>query len=103
MCDLDRNRDMTKLEAYISERPTYADLRKRSYADWALEELLTDVIAEMEKPPYYISGEEEIPISDIIEAFIEKMKYFRDIAKPGNKLMFNVAVQEAESLSTLFM
>lgn len=99
MCN---ERDMTKLEAYILTRPKYADDRRQAYADWALDDLLTDVIAEMEKPPYYISGEEEIPITDIIEAYIEKMRYFRNIANPGKKLMFQIAVREAESLNLLF-
>lgn len=100
MCD--RQRDMTRLEAYLEERPKHADQRIQAYADWALDELLLDILAEMEKPPYYISGEEEIPVEDIIEAFIEKMRYFRKIAKPGNKLMFGVAIKEAESLNRLF-
>ena len=102
MCEIDKRRDMTKLEAYISDRPQHADVRIQAYSEWALDELLEDVITEMEKPPYYISGEEEIPITDIIDAFIEKMRYFRKIAKPGKKLMFNVAVKEAESLRLLF-
>lgn len=102
MCESDNRHDMTKLEAYISERPDYSNIRLQAYADWALDELLVDVIAEMEKPPYYISGEEEIPIPDIIDAFIEKMRYFRKIAKPGKKLMFNIAIKEAESLRLLF-
>lgn len=100
MCD--RQRDMTRLEAYLAERPKHADQRIQAYSDWALDELLLDILAEMEKPPYYISGEEEIPVEDIIEAFIEKMRYFRKIAKPGNKLMFSVAIKEAESLNRLF-
>lgn len=99
MCD---RRDMTKLEAYILTRPKYAEVRKQAYADWALDELLSQVIAEMEKPPYYISGEEEIPISDIIETFRDQMRAFRDIANPGKKLMFQIAIREAESLSMLF-
>lgn len=102
MHDLDSSRDMTKLEAYLLERPTYANVRKDAYAEWALEELLTDVIAEMEKPPYYISGEEPIPIPTIIDAYCDKMRYFRKIAPPGKKIMFQIAVKEAESLSTLF-
>lgn len=102
MCDTENSRDMTKLEAYLKERPRYANLREDAYAEWALEELLTDVIAEMEKPPYYISGESPIPISEIIEAYANKMRYFEKIAPTGSKLMFRVAVREAESLSTIF-
>lgn len=102
MYDLDSSRDMTKLEAYLLERPTYADVRKDAYAEWALEDLLCDVITEMEKPPYCISGEAPIPIPEIIEAYCDKMRYFRKIAPPGKKLMFNIAVKEAESLSMLF-
>lgn len=99
MCD---SRDMTKLEAYILERPKYADVRKQAYSDWALDELLTDVLAEMEKPPYYISGEMEVPITDIIESFLLRMRHFRKLAKPGKKLMFQIAVKEAESLNMIF-
>lgn len=102
MCEYNSSKDMTKLEAYLLERPSYANVRKDAYAEWALEDLLFDIITELEKPPYYISGEEPVPIQEIIEAYIEKMRYFRRIASPGKKLMFNIAVKEAEGLITLF-
>lgn len=99
MCD---EKDITKLESYILTKPRYAEFKQQAYADWAMDELLEDVMTEMEKPPYYISGEEEIPIIDIIDSFINKMQYFRELANPGKKLMFNIAVKEAESLRLLF-
>lgn len=102
MCYRDNNKDMTKLEAYLAERPSYADLRKDAYAEFALEDMLEAILAEFEKPPYYVSGEQEIPILDILECYAQKMRYFRKLANPGKKLMFNVAVKEAEGLIMLF-
>lgn len=102
MCYRENSKDMTKLEAYLAERPSYADLRKDAYAECALEDMVGAIIAEFEKPPYHISGEEEIPILDILECYAQKMRYFRKLASPGKKLMFNIAVKEAEGLITLF-
>lgn len=102
MCYRENSKDMTKLEAYLAERPLYADLRKDAYAECALEDMVGAIIAEFEKPPYHISGEEEIPILDILECYAQKMRYFRKLASPGKKLMFNIAVKEAEGLITLF-
>ena len=102
MCYRENSKDMTKLEAYLAERPSYADLRKDAYAECALEDMVGAIIAEFEKPPYHISGEEEIPILDILEYYAQKMRYFRKLASPGKKLMFNIAVKEAEGLITLF-
>ena len=102
MCYRENSKDMTKLEAYLAERPSYADLRKDAYAECALEDIVGAIIAEFEKPPYHISGEEEIPILDILECYAQKMRYFRKLASPGKKLMFNIAVKEAEGLITLF-
>ena len=102
MCYRENSKDMTKLEAYLTERPSYADLRKDAYAECALEDMLEANLAEFEKPPYYVSGEQEIPILDILECYAQKMRYFRKLANPGKKLMFNVAVKEAEGLITLF-
>ena len=103
MCDFENEKDMTKLEAYLKTKPTYADSRRRAYADVAIDDLVREIIIEMEKPPYYISGEMPIPIQDIIEAYINKMRYLRNIAPIGKRLMFNVAISEAERLSKLFM
>lgn len=103
MCDFDNERDMTKLEAYLVTRPLYADARRRAYADVAIDDLVTEIMIEMEKPPYYISGEMSIPIQDIIDAYINKMRYLRDFAPVGKRIMFNVAIEEAERLSKLFM
>ena len=102
MCYRDNSKDMTKLESYLAERPSYADLRKDAYAECALDDMVGAIIAEFEKPPYHISGEEEIPILDILECYAQKMRYFRKLASPGKKLMFNIAVKEAEGLITLF-
>ena len=102
MCYRDNSKDMTKLETYLAERPSYADLRKDAYAECALEDMVGAIIAEFEKPPYHISGEEEIPILDILECYAQKMRYFRKLASPGKKLMFSIAVKEAEGLITLF-
>ena len=102
MCYRENSKDMTKLEAYLAERPSYADLRKDAYAECALDDMVGAIIAEFEKPPYHISGEEEIPILDILECYAQKMRYFRKLASPGKKLMFNIAVKEAEGLITLF-
>ena len=99
MCD---DRDMTLLETHFLTRPKYADNRRQAYAEWAREELCSEVMAELEKPPYYISGEPEISLQDIVETYIGKMRYYRDIAKPGKKLMFQIAIREAESLNLLF-
>lgn len=99
MCD---ERDMTMLEAHFLTRPKYADNRRQAYAEWAREELYSEVMKELEKPPYYISGEPEISLQDIIDTYIGKMRYFRNIAKPGKKLMFQIAIREAESLNLLF-
>jgi hypothetical protein len=99
MCD---ERDMTMLEAHFLTRPKYADNRRQAYAEWAREELYSEVMKELEKPPYYISGEPEISLQDIVDAYIGKMRYFRNIAKPGKKLMFQIAIREAESLNLLF-
>lgn len=103
MCDFENERDMTKLEAYLKTRPQYADARKRAYADVAIEDLTNEIIMELEKPPYFVSGEMPIPILDIIEAYINKMQYLRDFAPIGKRLMFNIAISEAERLSRLFM
>lgn len=103
MCDFDTEKDMTRLEAYLKTRPLYADARKRAYADVAVEDLVGEIMSEMVKPPYYISGETPIPIQDIIEAYINKMQYLRDFAPVGKRLMFNIAIDEAERLSKLFM
>lgn len=103
MCDYELDRDLTKIEAYLSERPIYADLKRRAYADVAIDELMEDIYEETSKAPYYVSGEERVSIPEIVDAFIEKMRYFRDLANPGKKLLLNVDVHEAESLSTIFM
>lgn len=100
MCD---ERDMTRLESYFLTRPKYADNRRQAYAEWAREELCSEVMAELEKPPYYISGEPEVSLLDILETYIGRMRYFRDIAKPGKKLMFQIAIREAESLNMFFL
>lgn len=99
MCD---ERDMTMLEAHFLTRPKYADNRRQAYAEWAREELYSEVMKELEKPPYHISGEPEISLQDIVDTYIGKMRYFRNIAKPGKKLMFQIAIREAESLNLLF-
>lgn len=103
MCDFDNEKDMTKLEAYLAERPIYADVRRRAYAEVAINDLVEIIVTEMEKPPYYISGEESIPILDLIDSYIGKMQEFRKIAPLGKRAMFNVAIDEAERLSKLFI
>lgn len=103
MCDFDNDRDMTRLEAYLVTRPKHADIRKKAYADVAIDDLVSEIMKEMDKPPYYISGEMPIPIQDIIKTYINKMQYLRDFAPVGKRLMFNVAIDEAERLSKLFM
>lgn len=102
MC-FDNERDLTKLEAYVSTKPRYNDIRMQAYADAALDELLIDVMGEITKPPYYISGEEEIPIRDIVDWFSEKMRYFLEISNPDQRLMFFVALREAKRLRLLFL
>ena len=102
MCYRENSKDMTKLEAYLAERPSYADLRKDAYAECALEDMGEAIIAEFEKPPYYISGEEEIPILVILECYAHRMPYIRKLASPGVMLNINIAVKEAEGLITLF-
>ena len=95
--------DLTKLETYIIERPPYADTRRQAYADWALDELLTDILAEFSTPPWWYSGEYTVPYDRIINRFIFKMRKFRNLAPPGKKLMFSIAIKEAESLKTVFV
>lgn len=96
------DKDMWLLEKYISERPKQIDDRRQAYADWALGEILDSIMEEDQKLPYYISGEESIPIKDIVNDYLLKMRYFCKIAKPGTKLMFRMALKEAESLSLFF-
>lgn len=103
MCDSQYELDLTKLETYIIERPMYADTRRQAYADWALNELLIDILAEFDTPPWWYSGEYEIPYERIINRFIQKMRHYRNLAKPGRKLMFSIAIKEAESLRTVFV
>ena len=102
MCDYDARHDMTRLESYVTTRPFYVQMRKQAYADWALDELLGYVIAEMEKPSYYECGEEEVPIPYIIKTYISKMRRLRNIAPPGKRMMFSIAIKEAESLKAIF-
>lgn len=103
MCDFDEQRDITKLEAYLETRPQYADERRKAYADVAVNDLVEMIVTELEKPPYYISGEMPIPIQDIIDRYIGRMQELRKSAPVGKRLMFNIAIDEAERLSKLFI
>lgn len=102
MYDILDDRDYTKLETYIIERPRYAGLRRNEYADMALDELVIDILSEWSNrgDPEYCG--QEIPVCAIINRYIQKMRRLRRRAPVGAKLMFTIAIKEAEGLKTVF-
>lgn len=102
MYDILDDRDYTKLETYIIERPRYAGLRRNEYADMALDELVVDILSEWsnrDDPEYF---GREIPVKAIINRYIQKMRRLRRRAPVGSKLMFTIAIKEAEGLKAVF-
>lgn len=102
MYDILDDRDYTKLETYIIERPRYAGLRRNEYADMALDELVIDILSEWSNrdDPEYCG--QEVPVCAIINRYIQKMRRLRRRAPVGAKLMFTIAIKEAEGLKTVF-
>lgn len=102
MCDILDDQDYTKLETYLVERPNYAGIRRNAYADWALEELTIDILSEWSRRKDVEFGERDTPTVRIINKFIQRMRRFRKIAPVGKRLMFTIAIKEAEGLKAIF-
>lgn len=103
MCDILDDRDYTKLETYLIERPHYAGTRRNAYADWALEELSLDILAEWSSRDDVEFERCETTTVKIINRFIQRMRKNRKIAPPGKRLMFTIAIKEAEGLKAVFV
>lgn len=103
MCDIFDDVDFTKLETYYIERPRYAGVRCNAYAEWALNELAIDILAEWDSRYDPESERPETPVVKIIDRFIQRMRQFRKMAPVGKRLMFTIAIKEAEGLKTVFV
>lgn len=103
MCNILYDRDYTKLETYLIERPHYAGTKRNAYADWALEELTIDILSEWSGRDDVEFGRCETTPVKIINRYIQRMRKNRKLAPIGKKLMFTIAIKEAESLKTVFV
>lgn len=95
--------DIAKITNYMRKRNAQALPKAESYANWALNEILSRVLDETQKLPYHISGLEPEPVSDIIREFVEEMAYYSTLAKTDEVIFFvEMAKDEAEKLLRRF-
>ena len=96
--------DIAKITSYMRKRNAQALPKAESYANWALNEILSRVLDETQKLPYHISGIEPEPVSDIIREFIAEMEYYSTLATSVEVIFFvEMAKDEAEKLLRRFV
>lgn len=75
-----------------------------SYKKWAIQEILTRLIAEYEKLPAHMTGVEKQRPIDIIESFGDEMREAAlTVQKAEVKLPFRVALKLSKELLLLFV
>lgn len=99
MIDLDYSQAISKIEAYAMERPVDADLRRQSYSEWAIDEILSRLILETEKDPTLLSREGIFEPKDVVKYFYMEMEYMEDTSDTlRQRLIFGIARQEADHI-----
>lgn len=90
---------LSKVESYSQERPVARDQRQVSYSDWAIDEIISRLLEEVDRNPYCLDGDGPIPAKDVIEYFYLEMEYLEDTSDtPRQRLIFNIAKREADAI-----
>lgn len=100
------DRDVRKVEDYIAKMvpaPKTDDTRElfatHVYSQWAAYEILERVINETEKLPVHISGKETLSLLEVVDDFIDEMKYYESVSRSERaQKIFAIARTEGECL-----
>lgn len=99
MIDLDYSIAISKIETYAMDRPVDKDLRKQSYSEWAIDEILSRLILETEKDPTLLSREGIFTPEDVVMSFYMEMEYLEDTSDTlRQRFIFGIARQEADRI-----
>lgn len=102
MIDLDFSQAISKIESYQMERPVDNDLRRQSYSEWAIEEILARLMYETQKEPELLRYEGRMDPKDVVEYFYLEMEYLEDTSDTlRQRLIFSIARQETEHVLTI--
>ena len=76
---------------------------KVSYSSWAINEILSRLVAEMYKLPPHITGRDPVPYFDIVQEFVDEMDYMAETTTDYHKRFIFLVAKETGDELLLFM